>query len=141
MGTVVVFSIGSNLANSRVRVELALRWLDRHFDPTIVSSVYSTPELSGRFADYNNAIAIGHTTRPKEDIEKQIKDYERSCGRTSASKSRGLVAIDIDLVAFDNRPLRPKELNRDYFKIGWQQLEKFLSQKQDPQTQNLTQNL
>ena len=129
--TRVVFSIGSNLANSRHRVEVAIKWLERYFGPLAVSTVYSTPELSGRYADYSNAIAIGQTELKPEQIEMQAKLYERSCGRTTDSKRQGRVAIDIDLVKYGDYALRPKELDRNYFRIGWSQLNKIHTQNQD----------
>lgn len=130
MNTRVVFSIGSNHANSRHRVEVAIKWLERYFGPLTVSTVYSTPELSGRYADYSNAIAIGQTELEPEQVEKQAKAYEQSCGRTTSSKQQGRVAIDVDLVMYGNATLRPKELDRNYFRIGWTQLGDNHSQNQ-----------
>lgn len=118
MKTTVLFSIGSNAPAAACRVATAIAWLNRHYGPLVITPVYRSKELSGRFADYANAIAIGQTDCPPEITEQNLKQFEKHCGRTSRSKTKGIVEIDIDLIAHGNNIIRPKELQRPYFTYG-----------------------
>ncbi|WP_289712702.1 2-amino-4-hydroxy-6-hydroxymethyldihydropteridine diphosphokinase [uncultured Muribaculum sp.] len=118
----IILSVGSNTKSSRWRVKNALKWLNGCFYIKSASIVYSTPEISGRFAEYSNAVAIAYTHMSQPEIIKALKSYECHNGRTKSSKASGRVTIDIDLIAYDDSILRPKELNRNYFTIGWNQI-------------------
>lgn len=99
-----------------------MKWLNGRFYIKSASIVYSTPEISGRFAEYSNAVTIAYTHMSQPEIIKALKSYECHNGRTKSSKASGRVTIDIDLIAYDDSILRPKELNRNYFTIGWNQI-------------------
>lgn len=118
----IILSVGSNTNSARWRVKTVLKWLSRRFNVTATSTVYTTPEISGRFADYCNAVIIARTQMTPEEITYVLKNYERANGRTNSSKTTGRVNIDIDLIAYNDNILRFKELNRDYFTIGWNQV-------------------
>ncbi|MCM1020742.1 MAG: 2-amino-4-hydroxy-6-hydroxymethyldihydropteridine diphosphokinase [Muribaculum sp.] len=119
---IITLSIGSNTRRSRMRVACAIAWLKRHFSLVAVSDIYSTPEISGRFCDYSNAVAIIKSNLSAEVIEQHFKEYERCCGRTPASKIKGKIPIDLDLVIFNDFVIRSKELNHNHFSIGWHQI-------------------
>ena len=118
----IILSIGSNTNSSRWRVKTALKWLDNHFSVAAVSDVYNTPEISGRFADYSNAVIVAFTKMSREEVTEILKNYEKANGRTKSCKTNGRVAVDIDLIAYGDNILREKELGRNYFVIGWNQI-------------------
>lgn len=121
----VLFSIGSNTSGSRSRVASVISWLNKNYGPLKASEIFNTPELSGRFADYSNAIVIGQTGETADVTERRMKATEQNYGRTSQSKIKGVVEMDIDLIASGELLLRPKELDRPYFQYGWNQIGHF----------------
>ena len=79
-----------------------MKWLNGRFYIKSTSIVYSTPEISGRFAEYSNAVAIAYTHMSQPEIIRALKSYECHNGRTKSSKASGRVTIDIDLIAYDD---------------------------------------
>lgn len=55
-------------------------------------------------------------------LVKFLKDWESLQGRTRVSSEEGVVPIDLDLVIFDSRILRPKDFERHYFNKGYREL-------------------
>ena len=87
-----------------------------------VSSAYSTPALNGKDNDYLNAVAEGYVECDFETLKAQMKDYERSSGRTPESKLMGVVPIDIDIVMWNDEVVKAGDYEQSYFKIGWNEL-------------------
>lgn len=121
----VLFSIGSNAIGSRSRLASVISWLKRNYGPVKATEIYNTPELSGRFANYSNALVIGQTDEALEITEQRLKTMERNYGRTSQSKVKGTVEIDIDLIASGEQLVRSKEIGRPYFLYGWNRIGNF----------------
>lgn len=118
----IIISIGSNTADRATRMDEALRWLGLQFPGLKTSSIYETPEYHGVYAPYFNCVAEAASDLSAEDIVCLFKNYELSQGRTPESKKSGQVPIDLDVVMFNNENLRPHETVRDYFLIGYRQL-------------------
>lgn len=118
----VVLSFGSNVPDGRCRVERALRYVSEFVADMRASEIYSTPSVSGDGSIYLNAVATGYIDCGSGRLTALLKEYELKCGRDTSSRLRGEVPIDIDVVIFDGRILRPKDASREYFKIGYQRL-------------------
>ncbi len=111
-----VISIGSNSADSAVRVGRAIEHLESVLLQMRSSSVYRTPSVSGDGTTYTNAVVSGFSCLDAEEMERVCKAYERECGRT---KEKGVtVVIDLDVVIINSEILRPKDAARSYFTIG-----------------------
>lgn len=65
---------------------------------------------------YLNAIAIGRTLINIEEMQIFLKQSETALGRTRGPLSDGLVAIDLDLVEWNKKVLRPKDAAQSYYK-------------------------
>lgn len=120
--TKVIVSLGSNAGDREERMKAAIRWLAGVIDDSRFSDVYETPEYSGRYPAYYNCVAEGLTSYDADTLNRILKDYEKSAGRTSESKLTGIVPVDIDIVEYDGVLLRPVEFEREYFAIGYRQL-------------------
>lgn len=120
--TEVVLSFGSNMPDGRSRVEHALRHVSGFVGGMRASEIYSTPSVSGDGSIYLNAVAAGYIDFGSGRLTNILKEYELECGRDTASRMRGEVPIDIDVVMFDGKILRPKDASREYFKIGYLRL-------------------
>jgi 7,8-dihydro-6-hydroxymethylpterin-pyrophosphokinase len=64
---------------------------------------------------YLNAIAIGRTLINIEEMQIFLKQSEIALGRTRGPLSHGLVAIDLDLVEWNKKVLRPKDAAQSYY--------------------------
>ena len=122
MKTVVVLSLGSNCGNRNAQVSKAMTWLSSLLADVSSSPVYETPEAYGRGDLYMNAVVKGETPIPIEALNRLFKDYEYAHGRDCASRRKGEVPIDIDIVIAGDDILRPRDFNQQFFQIGYRQL-------------------
>ncbi len=120
----VVISIGSNCPEREREVEKSIRFLSEKLDGVRASDCYSTPASNGKDADYLNAVLVATTDYSRERVVSLLKLYEVANGRTALSKQEGIIPIDLDLVMWNGAVVRQNDFDKDYFQIGWKQLEK-----------------
>lgn len=122
MKNTVYISIGSNLCNGAENIENAFGFLRDNYENVVCSTIYSTPSVSiGDDSIYFNAVACCDV----DDIESSnidLKAYESRCGRIRGQKD---VVIDMDIVIADGQILRPRDYDREYFQIGYNQILQF----------------
>ena len=58
----------------------------------------------------------------EERVRKELKAIEKSAGRCPEDKKEEKVCLDIDLLAFDDRVLKPEDLKREYIVKGLEEL-------------------
>lgn len=117
-----VIGIGSNTPDRTERVAAAIGWLGSVFSEGFHSSAYVTRALNGHDPDYLNAVMSVESDRPMDEVNTMLKDYERTSGRTAVSKLHGEVPIDLDIVVWDGRIVRPKDFGYRYFLQGYDEL-------------------
>lgn len=120
----VVISIGSNCKERQEAVQKSIDFLSEKLQSPRASGCYSTPASNGKDADYLNAVLVGDTHDCREKFEALLKLYEVANGRTKLCKQEGVIPIDLDLVVWNGEVVRPADFNKDYFQIGWKQLER-----------------
>lgn len=113
-----LLSLGSNCPDGMQRLRQAEAWLIENFSDVETSGIYTSKAFNGVSADYCNMVARMSSGLTVTQLTEMAKDYETACGRTPASKIRGLVEMDIDIVAADRTILRPDEYTRPYFTRG-----------------------
>jgi 2-amino-4-hydroxy-6-hydroxymethyldihydropteridine diphosphokinase len=64
---------------------------------------------------YLNAVAIGRTAMELDEIQVFLKQAETALGRIRGSQSKAFVAIDLDLVEWNKKVLRPKDAAQSYY--------------------------
>jgi hypothetical protein len=57
-----------------------------------------------------------------ERVRKELKAIEQSAGRRPEDKKEEKVSLDIDLLSFDDRVLKPEDLKREYVVKGLEEL-------------------
>lgn len=119
MAVVVYIGIGSNMPDGDKRITDALAFLSDHYAGFACSDVYNTPSVSlGDDSVYFNSVARC-SVADLRCFEQEMKQYETACGRVHADKS---VVIDLDVVVAGDEILRPRDFGREYFQIGYRQL-------------------
>ena len=53
-----------------------------------------------------------------ESVHNLFKELERHSGRLPGDKAQGIVKLDIDLLTFDNKVLKPEDMKREYIRRG-----------------------
>lgn len=114
-----VIGVGSNSADKKQRMDAAIEYLASWLDEFECSSVYSTRAFNGIDADYLNAVVCGCCCLPVEEVVSRLKEYESASGRNHSEKN---VVIDLDLVLVDDYVLRPRDMEREYFLLGYREL-------------------
>lgn len=79
-------------------------------------AVYTPSEGTFKNSTYLNRGAKFHTHRSIDELTSFFKSVELLCGRTSDSKKSGIVPLDIDLLIFDGKPIKPNDLMKAYVK-------------------------
>lgn len=118
-----LLSLGSNCQDGELRLQRAHEWLCREFDCVHTSGIYTSRAMNGLSPDYFNMVARIESSLTVTDLNAAAKAYETACGRSPQSKSRGVVEMDVDIVAAGHTILRPEEYTRSYFTRGLAMLE------------------
>ena len=114
--------IGSNY-NRKENLLLARRRLTALFPSIRFTGEQETRPLFFRNpALFSNQVARFYTDADAERVVKELKTIEKEAGREKEDKKREKVCLDIDLLVFDNRLLKPEDLKRDYILKGLEEL-------------------
>lgn len=119
-----VLVIGSNMGNRVETIKKALSFLENYCVIICQSDIYENKDCLGSSKRYMNCVLELETLLNKDILSAKIKKYELSAGRTLEGKKRGEVAIDIDIVIWEDTILRPLDFNSVYFKLGFTKLKK-----------------
>lgn len=119
VASLAIFSIGSNFGDRHLNVSKGLKWLSQLLTDFRSSQIYATPDCHGGVKEYLNVVACGTTYSTPQDLEQLCKRYEAACGRDEEMRKNGNVPIDIDLVMYGDKVLRPNDYKREFFKIGY----------------------
>lgn len=117
-----VICIGSNY-NRKENLLLARKRLVDLFPTIRFTSEQETRPLFFRSpAPFSNQVAIFFSEAEEEKIRKELKAIEKSAGRCPEDKKKEKICLDIDLLSFDDRVLKPEDLKREYIIKGLEEL-------------------
>lgn len=117
-----VILIGSNHADSRSLIAAAVELLSPSLTAVRMSSVVKSGDAAGGTAMYDNLVCVGYTSLSYSGLVEKAKDIERALGRTPQSKRIGVIEMDIDVVMWNGRVMRPGDAAKPYFVIPYSQL-------------------
>ena len=104
----IIISLASNEASAREQLTQLLT--EAHF----TSAIWTEPVNTSRKAPYLNQLCTGTTTLGVNLLGEVLKETERRLGRTH--NEDGIVAIDLDLLQYDDQKYHLRDWNRDYVK-------------------------
>lgn len=111
--TDVTLCLGANVAQGRQNILTALDALIADgWSPIVCSSIY--PSSSG----YLNQIVKAKVGCDYETALAATKSVERMLGRTPEHKMQNVVPIDIDIILWDGKIMRPLDYASEYFRQG-----------------------
>lgn len=114
--------LGSNYNQNRY-IKLAQKQLIELF-PTIcfAKEEITEPLLVNKKEKFINQVARFQTEMNEIDTKNELKKIEILCGQTSIDKLHEIIRMDIDLLIYNNRILKPNDLKRDYIQRGIEEL-------------------
>lgn len=65
-------------------------------------------------AHFSNQVAMFFTEEREEMVKKRLKSIERLSGRSAEDKIQEKVCLDIDLLFYGDKILKPEDWQRDY---------------------------
>lgn len=122
---IAILSLGSNIGSEAShKIEKAIQEISTLGRVVKTSGIYATKPYGNPYSEtsYNNAVIEVETRLPANVFIERCKEIELQLGRLPKNVTRD-VAIDIDVVVWDGKVLRPGEMERDYFLQGFQALQ------------------
>ncbi len=120
--TSCTIGLGSNTIDREYQISQATEFICGILHDCSVSSVYESPAFNGKDKPYFNEVISGRSPISAESLVRHLKDWEALHGRTQVKTLEGVIPIDLDLVIWDSRILRPKDFERHYFNVGYREL-------------------
>ena len=115
--------IGSNY-NRKKNLLLARQRLQALFPTVRFATEEETEQLYLRsFALFSNQVAEFVTELDEECVVDELKAIEREAGRRPGDKVKEKICLDIDLLMYNGKILRPKDMNQEYVRKGIKQLD------------------
>lgn len=115
--------IGSNTDRS-VQLADARKALIAVFPGIRFGELMETKAIGNGFhSPFSNQLAEFTTTLKVDAIHAFFKELEYRSGRIPDDKARGIVKLDIDLLRFDDKILKPEDMQREYICKGLKQLQ------------------
>ncbi|WP_309399603.1 2-amino-4-hydroxy-6-hydroxymethyldihydropteridine diphosphokinase [Phocaeicola sp.] len=110
--------MGSN-TNRFTQLSDARKVLSEAFPDIHFGELMETQAIgSGFHSPFSNQLARFTTTLSSESVHNLFKELERHSGRLPEDKAQGIVKLDIDLLTFDNKVLKPEDMKREYIRRG-----------------------
>ena len=110
--------MGSN-TNRYAQLSVAREALRATFPDIHFGEMMETEAVgSGFHSPFSNQLAKFSTTLSPDSVHDLFKELERRCGRIPEDKAQGVVKLDIDLLVFDNKILKPEDMEREYIRRG-----------------------
>ena len=111
----VTISLGSNSPDKETLLTLAMG----HIAQMVVCSTPAYIDENQHYKNpYLNIVARLETELDYESLNKRFKELEIMMGRKKGSRNDDPVALDIDIVIFNDTVMRARDLNSSYFKMG-----------------------
>ena len=110
--------MGSN-TNRFTQLSDARKVLSEAFPDIHFGELMETQAIgSGFHSPFSNQLARFTTTLSSESVHNLFMELERHSGRLPGDKAQGIVKLDIDLLTFDNKVLKPEDMKREYIRRG-----------------------
>ena len=126
MINICLICIGSNY-NQKKNFLLAHQKLHALFpDIRFAKEEVTKPLWFRNQALFTDQVAVFSTIDEECQVKAKLKDIEHEAGRHPEDKLEEKVCLDIDLLIYDGKILKPDDLKREYIQKGIEELEYYL---------------
>lgn len=109
-----IVCIGSNY-NRKENLTFARQKLTESFSSICFAPEQETKPLFFKNpALFSNQVALFYSDKDEETVRKMLKDIEQRSGRRPEDKKEEKVCLDIDMLLYDNKILKPEDWQRGY---------------------------
>ena len=111
----ILISIGSNYQSDR-SLPAAMKSIAIAFDDVRFSTVLLTNPIgcTGNCTKYHNAVALANTSGSVDKVVGILKHIESCCGDNTELRNDGKVAMDLDLLLYDDTVYHHSDWQRPY---------------------------
>lgn len=107
-------SLGSN-ENRYENMSECKQQLCTYFQYIVYSDMLETEPVGRDFTKmFYNQLAIMHSDQDLSAIKQKLKDIEKRLGRKPTDKPKGIVIMDVDVLAVNDRIIKPEDFTRPY---------------------------
>lgn len=124
----ILIAIGSNHDAERHLEEVRILLKDSFGDDIVFSPTLQTADVKKEGPDFINALAVITTNMSYQEVKALLKKLEEKCGNTKEARKRHEVAMDLDILAFNNRRYHLNDWNRSYIQELIKHLENNMTQ-------------
>jgi 2-amino-4-hydroxy-6-hydroxymethyldihydropteridine diphosphokinase len=109
----VLIAIGSNY-DAESRIEDVRVLLQDSFGEVVFSPTMQTKDVNMEGPDFINLVAVFHTNLSYQQVNALFKKLQTDCGNSEEARRRNEVAMDLDILAFNNRLYHLNDWKRPY---------------------------
>ena len=112
-----LISLAANDEKKETTIAHALRLIESYCVILNQTPVYRS-EAAGESQQPSYANLQVETDQEYEELRRRFKSLEHDAGSTPASKERGIIPLDIDIISWNETLLKNKDMEYDYMKKG-----------------------
>ncbi|ERI85788.1 putative 2-amino-4-hydroxy-6-hydroxymethyldihydropteridine diphosphokinase [Bacteroides pyogenes F0041] len=117
-----VVCIGSNY-NRKESLAFARRKLMELFSPVCFSVEQETLPVNIKNRSlFSNQVAVFFSELKEEEVKVELRKIEEAAGRSFENNKKGIIVLDIDLLLFHHRILKPEDMKREYILKGIEEI-------------------
>lgn len=110
----VIVGLGSNQDKEKNMAHAVKLLCDYFVSIRFSGAVYTEPVNMLNPSLFLNQVAVAFTEEEPDDIIKYFKSVEKQLGRMPEDKLKESIPIDIDLLQWNDRVLKPSDIQRSY---------------------------
>lgn len=111
----IILSVGTNFnyeQNAKlVKEKLTEEINEIQFSENLLTEPIGEIKSNGKFLNF---LVYGFTEKEVEQLVSILKQIEAQCGNTKFLRDEGKIAMDIDLLKYDNQRFHENDWTRDY---------------------------
>lgn len=111
----IILSVGTNFnyeQNAKlVKEKLTEEINEIQFSENLLTEPIGEIQSNGKFLNF---LVYGFTEKEVEQLVSILKQIETQCGNTKFLRNEGKIAMDIDLLKYDNQRFHESDWTRDY---------------------------
>lgn len=111
----IIMSLGSNI-NQQKNLATARMMIERLFTSAVFTEAIWTEPIGIQSDNFLNCLCRGECNLPLDNIKYHLKKIESQIGRTQEDTRNGIIAIDIDILQFNDSIFHERDWQRDYIK-------------------------
>lgn len=113
----IILALGSN-RNRRKNIRQAQQFLRNLLPDIIFTKTIKTDAIGSNtpLPFFYNCMAKATTSLPLAELQQQLRNIETTMGDSHESHQKGIVVIDIDLLAYGSQQFKADDWKRSYIK-------------------------